>query len=114
MRLCSSFSIFVIITNVITSSSSSSTPSATLDSVPAETKLSLPLKQNQTSPCFSSSQAFQGPTVDQYGRGLYYGPNEEVNQTTSSNQKPGSALWGKPSIQLSDGTTCCDSLTDVN
>ncbi|KAH9807747.1 hypothetical protein DFH28DRAFT_720519 [Melampsora americana] len=85
----------------------------TLDSVPLPTTLSLPLTQNQTSKCFVESQVFQGPTVDQWGRGLYYGPIEQVNRTTRTSAEKGSAVWGQPSIQLADGTRCCENLSQV-
>lgn len=86
----------------------------TLDSVAPPTSLSLPLTQNLTGTCFTESQVFQGPTVDQWGRGIYYGPTEEVNKTTSNSAKPGSAVWGQPTIRLADGTTCCENLADVS
>lgn len=100
------------ITLILISSTNGSAP-RTLDSVPLPTTLSLPLTQNQTSKCFAESQVFQGPTVDQWGRGLYYGPSEQTNRTTRSSAEKGSAVWGEPSIKLSDGTTCCQNLSEV-
>ncbi|KAG0141286.1 hypothetical protein CROQUDRAFT_51935 [Cronartium quercuum f. sp. fusiforme G11] len=85
----------------------------TLDSVPLSTNLPLPLTQNLSSFCFTESQAFQGPTVDQWGNGLYYGPKETVNMTKGRTEQSGSAVWGQPSIRFPDGSTCCDHLEDA-
>lgn len=86
-----------------------------LDSVPESTTLSLPKPQHLNSPCYQTSQAgTYGPTVGPDGKALDYGPKEEAKfGRNPSTHLPGTAVWGRPTIALSNGTQCCDSLSQV-
>ena len=95
---------------------SSSETSPKLDSVPESTTLSLPKPQHHNGPCYQASQAgTYGPTVGPDGKALDYGPKEEAKfGRDPSTQVPGTAVWGRPSITLSNGTQCCDNLSQVS
>ena len=85
-----------------------------LDSVPAPTKLSLPVSQHPQGICYQGTQAGYGPTVGPDGKAIKYGTDEDVvHGRDPKSHVAGTAVWSRPSITLSDGTKCCDSLAQV-
>lgn len=87
-----------------------------LDSVPKPTELSLPRSPAQhitTSRCYQESQTEQGPTVSPSGKVIPYGAGENVNYARDPSKPIGSVVWGYPGILLANGSTCCDSLSQV-
>ncbi|KAH9472675.1 hypothetical protein Pst134EA_003279 [Puccinia striiformis f. sp. tritici] len=85
-----------------------------LDSIPGPTTLSLPKPQHPNGVCYQGSQAKYGPTVGRDGKAIKYGSDEDIAYGRDpKNHVPGNAIWGRPTITLSNGTTCCDSLSQV-
>ncbi|EFP93816.1 hypothetical protein PGT21_034177 [Puccinia graminis f. sp. tritici] len=85
-----------------------------LDSVPGPTTLSLPKSQHPNGVCYQSTQAGYGPTVDPHGNAVKYGSDEDISYGRDPKKHvPGTAVWAQPTITLSNGTKCCDSLTQV-
>ncbi|POW02818.1 hypothetical protein PSHT_11952 [Puccinia striiformis] len=83
-----------------------------LDSIPGPTTLSLPKPQHPNGVCYQGSQAKYGPTVGRDGKAIKYGSDEDIAYGRDpKNHVPGNAIWGRPTITLSNGTTCCDSLS---
>ncbi|EFP90441.2 uncharacterized protein PGTG_16028 [Puccinia graminis f. sp. tritici CRL 75-36-700-3] len=86
-----------------------------LDSVPGPTTLSLPKSQHPNGVCYQSTQAGYGPTVDPHGNAVKYGSDEDISYGRDPKKHvPGTAVWAQPTITLSNGTKCCDSLTQVS
>ncbi|PLW44533.1 hypothetical protein PCANC_08103 [Puccinia coronata f. sp. avenae] len=85
-----------------------------LDSLPEPTTLSLPEPQFQNGVCYQTSQAGYGPTVGRDGQAISYGPKEDIKfGRDPSRHTLGTPVWARPTIKLSNGTQCCDSLSQV-
>jgi chorismate mutase len=85
-----------------------------LDSLPEPTTLSLPEPQFQNGVCYQTSQAGYGPTVGRDGQAISYGPKEDIKfGRDPSRHTLRTPVWARPTIKLSNGTQCCDSLSQV-